>query len=435
MHKSKHPFHQATPTDEDKRPGASESATRPSRENLSPAGTKSKSKRGRKKSSGEQILSLNYYGKAFQFYHRCPWGKWWEEFSTATMPNGALRYPSAWAFAKAKAKNNLQEQRWIWDVIGPKPVLAKGRKKPAVPWLGDWLKRREGSFWFATEKTKALSRVLQERQNALEAARAVGALSVEWIRRFVGLANQVDDYFEGQMLLPELSLKENQRRSSLYLKLHEGLFRLCSKATEDYLRCHGIHQDDVTVLAQLTAVSTRAAIPADTNSEPGVDGWKLLQAQRFTQHLMSRAETFNMPLPDFGPWPEDGEKDEEFVKSFPVERFPALAGFFKKCFASKPFSEYLFPPTAVEDFCKNCKPEEIACLDREFADFLTFTSQTTHAAMQSVVTDRFGSRPPLHPCDWNRLRTWIAHYAQRYHGPDWRKAATVSPAQTRPLPG
>lgn len=258
MHKSKDLFSKPTLANRETPSAAIKPATETHPANPASDGSNSKSRRGRKKGSGEQILAVNYHGKAYQFYKSCPWDAWWTEFCTATMPSGALRYPTAWSFARAKAKNNLDEQRWIWAAIGPRPVFDNGHKKPTIPWLSDWSKRRQGSFWFGTEKAEALARVLKERQNALEAARGVGAIQVDWIRRTVGLANQVDNFFGGQMLLPELSLKENARRASLYLKAHNELFSMCSQATEAYLRCHGIHQDDVTVLAQIAAVSARA---------------------------------------------------------------------------------------------------------------------------------------------------------------------------------
>ena len=380
-----------------------------------PDGPNSGLRRGRKKGSGEQILAVNYHGKAYQFYKTCPWDKWWDEFSTSTMPNGALRYPTGWSFARAKAKNNIQEQNWIWAAIGPKPVLDEKRKKPVVPWLGDWLMQRQKSFWFGTGKAEALARVLRERQNALEAARAVGAIHVDWIRRTMGLANQVDNFFGGQMLLPELSLKENARRASLYLKAHNELFSMCSQATEAYLRCHGIHQDDVTVLAQIAAVSARASMSANTEQS-----MKEEQAHMLARCLMAHAENFEMPLPD-SLSPENKAKNDEFVKSFPLERFSALAGFFKSCFAHEAFDLNGSARSAVAEFCEHSSREEIVRVDREFAEFLTLRPGTTHEVMQRIATERFDALAPNCPEDWGALRNRVAICAEKHYGPDWRK--------------
>ncbi len=109
------------------------------------------------------------------------------------------------------------------------------------------------------------------------------------------------------------------------------------------------------------------------------------------------------------------------MKSFSVEGFSALAGFFKKCFTTEPFSLNGSAQSAVARFCENSSPEEVARVDREFAEFLALRSRTTHEVMQRIVAERFGALAPDHPDDWRALRNRIAIYAEKNHGPDWRK--------------
>ena len=159
--------------------------------------------RGRKPTSSEQTLGTNdARGRAYKFYRTCRWDTWLDDFSQARMPNGALRYPTAWSFAKAK---DDEQRGWIFAAIGPKLKLKKGQKRAAMPWLGDWQKQRQAGFWLRQDKCDALEHVMSERQSALEVARAVSGFSVSWLRKVHGLAERLNNFFGGQILRPELS--------------------------------------------------------------------------------------------------------------------------------------------------------------------------------------------------------------------------------------
>jgi hypothetical protein len=170
-------------------------------------------------------------------------------------------------------------------------------------------------------------------------------------------------------------------------------------------------RDDVTVLAQIAAVSARASTEQSMKEQ---------QAQMLARCLIAHAENFEMPLPD-SLSPENKAKNDELVKSFPLERFSALAGFFKRCFAQEPFSPNESTLPAVAEFCKNSSRQEIARVDHELAEFLSLRPGTTDQVMQRIVTERFGALAPSHPDDWKSLRNRIAVCAEMHHGPDWRK--------------
>ena len=73
MPKMKDALGKPTPSGGDKPSAADRSVTASDQADPSSGGSNSGSRRGRKRSSGGQILSVNYHGKAYEFYKSCPW--------------------------------------------------------------------------------------------------------------------------------------------------------------------------------------------------------------------------------------------------------------------------------------------------------------------------------------------------------------------------
>jgi hypothetical protein len=260
--KNKTVFNHQTPEE----PGGS-STGNPSQQNHQVDGSE---RRGRKRGSGEQILHTAYHGAAYKFFKQQQWDVWYEEFVQSANPDGSLKYPTAGTLAQEKGKT-FKERKWIRAAIGPKPVLEGKRKNPIIPWLGDWQQRRIQGSWFGTEKALALSTVIEERRNGLEAARAAAELDVEWLERLTGLAHQLDNYYLGQAFLPSLSYQENAKRMKDYLKHLSVIFQMHHTATVDYLHCHGVHRDHVSILAEMTLVSIVARADAQETGLKSVD--------------------------------------------------------------------------------------------------------------------------------------------------------------------
>jgi len=184
----------------------------------------------------------------------------------------------------------LKERKWIRAAIGPKPVLEGKRKNPIIPWLGDWQQRRIQGSWFGTEKAMALSTVIEERRNGLEAARAAAELDVEWLERLTGLAHQVDNYYLGQAFLPSLPYQENAKRMKDYLKHLSVIFQMHHTATVDYLHCHGVHRDHVSILAEMTSVSMVARADAQETGLKSVDDLEKELKEIATQYKVAKLQ-------------------------------------------------------------------------------------------------------------------------------------------------
>lgn len=272
---------------------------------------KNKTKAGAKNGNGHaNPKAIATALTAMEWFHKQEWDKLWDEFLFATSPNGRPTYPGAASFARAKFGKPTgpmsKEAEWCLQAIGPQPTDESGKpKRGPVPWLGDWQKRRELGFWSSSETSTSLGAVLQERRDALEAARALGGISAKWLARLVGLADQLDSYFKGIVFDPNIKdLKEMKVRADIYLGVMEQLLTLTERAQGDFLMAHGVHRDDVSVLAQMAAVGARAAIEG-VRASNGNGSPPVIPAETVNPVVMQMAETFaakarafNMPLPD-----------------------------------------------------------------------------------------------------------------------------------------
>jgi len=347
-----------------------------------------KKQRGRKPGMGEQFLDV-HRGKAYHFLRSCPWDVWWDEFSQTTKPDGRLLYPTCWSFAKAKS-NTSEQQRWIYAAIGPEPLQEDGHKQPSIMWLGNWVERRARGFWFGTASADALKRVLKERGDALEAARGVAAVSVEWQRRVLGLSNQVDNFFAGQMFSPDLSFKENRQRALLYITIQERLFAISSKAGNDYLRCHGIHRDDLSLLAQTTAMVAQNQTPSSDSEQFSLPERVTLTHLMVAQTVVRKAQLFNFDPPglDFGPSKREEKRIQEVVSSFPADKFPQLQAVCSDYFEGTMPDSMDETREKLTTFVRTRSPAELDELIAELDTFICMNAGERPDTKAKVVTQR-----------------------------------------------
>ncbi len=380
-------------------------------------------KRGRKRSSLEQILSTSdSRGKAKQFHEKCPWDAWHTEFRESRLPNGALRFPTAWSFAKSKTKDD-KEQQWILDAIGPEPELKEGQK-PAMPWLGDWRKIRQSGFWLRQDKTDALERAVTERMGALEAARVVSGFSISYLRRVEHLTEQLDNYFGDQVLHPEMSIKDNIARFTFVVKMLAQLQIISGNATHDFLACNGIESDDITVIARMEATKVLGVSPADQAEiqkirlMPGVTA-ELINGMsqtdmRMAMTLVQKSKVFGFVLPDYEVPLEEQAACEEFITTFPVEEFSELKMFLGSCTTVGCLGESL--ETRIANFCKHSTLRTITSVWMEIENFNTL--------MSGQVFPRSDESSPTNSGCWSRRMAGC--------GPTFAEAFDILRASVRP---
>ena len=383
----------------------------------------SAAKRGRKPSFPEQILGTSdSRAKAYRFHQQCRWDLWFEEFAQARLSNGALRYPTAWSFAKAKGKTD-EQRRWIFAAIGPQPELTKGQR-PAVPWLGDWQKNRQAGFWLPHDRLASLERVLEERKNGLELSRAASGFSLAWLRRVEALMDHLETFFGGQILLPHLSVKENQSRFAFYTKMMRELHDLASRALNDFLACNGIHRDNITVLARLEASRVLAeSTPTDSELQkvqlkPGVTA-DLINSLSVDDILMTKAikdkiTTFSIVIPDFEVTREEKPACDEFVNRFPVEQFAELERLLVECF-QEPDPMYAVE-TRIHQFTKKRNSDTIARVWTQIEKFNSLLSGHVLSTFRKIFIERFRIPAPRDAGTWINFCVGFRQFARQYHG-------------------
>ena len=367
----------------------------------------------------EQILSTSdSRGKAKQFHKKCPWDAWHTEFRESRFPNGALRFPTAWSFAKSKTKDD-KERQWILDAIGPKPELKEGQK-PAMPWLGDWRNTRQSGFWLRQDKTDALERAIRERMGALEAARVVSGFSISYLRRVEHLTEQLDNYFGDQILHPEMSIKNNIARFTFVVKMLAQLQTISGNATQDFLACNGIETDDITVIARLEATRARDVSPSDQAEiqkirlMPGVTA-ELINGMSQTDMWMAKtivqkSKSFGFVLPDWEMPPEEQADCEEFITTFPVEKFSELKMFLESCTTVNWLGETL--ETRVANFCKERRLSTITTVGTQIEDFNTLMFGQVFSTFRRIFTEKFGVLEPEDGGVWTNVRRGFRHFAR-----------------------
>lgn len=203
-------------------------------------------------------------GWTWRFYKAFDWRELWDEFCTATLPDGRLTYRTAWMFCKAKTKVR-RERHLMYEIIGPKPILEKGQKLRA-PWLGDWHKRRKNTFWSDEDPTKflAVKRAMKERASKLEAMQAIGPLTLKWMQRIEALAEKVDAAFAGNPLDPKYppTHPKNINRIKFYMQWMQDVFRMNKRAWQAWLISNGVGPTAIESYTEMAMQPGQPALPA-----------------------------------------------------------------------------------------------------------------------------------------------------------------------------
>jgi hypothetical protein len=246
--------------------------------------------------------------RALAFFNKCPWDQWWHEFITARQKNGRMAYLTAYRFAKAKAKTEV-ELELIYRSIGPKPITLSdlgnhsldaepGHK---VPYLGDWQQIRAKAYFYDHESLDKLKQVTAERLNGLEAGQGAATIIMELIAEWMKADRLIDEVF-GPPLLEGLTDAQNEKRSDRYFKMKDRTRSGICGLIERYLLCHGIATDGMNDLGRLAmALSNSAArnvlagVAAGAAIGPGEPFSPAAMA--LCQAIVDKSRIFNMPLP------------------------------------------------------------------------------------------------------------------------------------------
>ena len=236
-----------------------------------------------------------------QFYRSQRWDELWDEFVGARNPDGSLVYPTVWALIKAKF-NTKEERTVVYWCIGPKPTKlgndGTGATMP-IKWLGDWQSQRASQFLYSNDKVQTLKSVLDKKLDALEAARGVATVALDWIAKCESWSSQITDAFSGLLAVPGLSPSKLKERAEVFLSLQDKVQKMQTKALTAYLQCNGISYDDVSVLSQMAAVGAKAALAGVKTGAalPEADGRSPF-LYKIVDMMIDKAKVYNLEMPE-----------------------------------------------------------------------------------------------------------------------------------------
>ena len=142
----------------------------------------------------DRFSHYKHGGRTYEFYKSIRWPEYWDEFNTALDPKTNQRkYKTVNQFIQAKCKQEWQREL-MWEMIGPEPKLLGNKQQLRVPYLGDWEKRRNNGFWCFEDhgKVRMVQEAIREKQEGLQATRALAPLLASRMARWKKIAEVID---------------------------------------------------------------------------------------------------------------------------------------------------------------------------------------------------------------------------------------------------
>lgn len=262
--------------------------------------------------------------KSSTWFAAIPWDEWQDEFNKSVAPNGGRKYKTAWAFAKAKTKDE-KERKLIYEAIGPQPSVDPGHKL-RVHWLGDWQKERDESFWKKDDKKLAqLQEAWDENVAVRQQLAKLMPYAKRMLNRFARVAEHIDEFYGEQILHEDLTDSQNAARIDQYLKLMERLTKLQRRAMNQYFLSLGIYPGDQDswgriAMVALAGEAARQGLELSAGHVEGkrtqeqsadgtiIEGGDLKWVVAATRMIKRKSEAYDLPLP-----PVDDEVEVEKV--------------------------------------------------------------------------------------------------------------------------
>lgn len=251
----------------------------------------------------EEFANYDRQGKPYQFYKSIRWDRWWDEFTSKLTKKGRLQFKSAWDFCQQKGKDATQREL-LWQMIGPQP-LADPKKKLKVPWLGDWEKRRSSGFWSFTEsgKMESVRRVIKERQELLDASKAMAPHVAQMLERWLRLSEKVDMAFGGEPFLEDLAPHTGlaKKRFRAYLRMHSDVQKQVVEIMRQWLLVHGLNPEQpqhwVAMAALAGGVIGGALGSGNGNASPGLPPGITATDLQLAQMFRTKHELYGLEIP------------------------------------------------------------------------------------------------------------------------------------------
>jgi len=255
----------------------------------------------------------NKLGTGYKFYTKIReyLAAWWEEFNGDLDKYGRLKHATLRHYIKHKTHKEA-ERVWLHQMLGPSSTRPE---VCAVPWLGDWEKRRRCGFGVLDqpEKIRPLIKMIANNMQAVESIKSLTPVLIEELLQYNSLQKQIHEAFAGQAFLKsgKADEKNNTSRFNTYKTLLWSVTELKIKVIAEIMRVHGVNpntpeqmRDIAQIAGGVGAAAALTGLAAGQRSlgigVPSSDGSMIApftyDAFKMAEHLTRHAHTFKKPL-------------------------------------------------------------------------------------------------------------------------------------------
>lgn len=234
------------------------------------------------------------------YFRHTDWEQMWSDWFLAVNEDGKRKYKTLQTFAREKAESQQQFSFLLW-YLGPQPIDKDDDPQASkYPFITDgpvdWAKRRRENGWYTPKNLYKFTEEIRRRDNVLEAMQEAGrTVTLGSIARAEKLAQRIDQFFQGEPLLEELSFSENKRRAEFYLALQKDVMGLQERAFTLFAKSHGVNFEDMSGLVHLMTATAMAA------SVKQSEGKELTREQAAVKSIvemtLAKSSRYQLPMP------------------------------------------------------------------------------------------------------------------------------------------
>ena len=224
----------------------------------------------------------------------------WSEWFLAVGEQGKRKYRTVYQFAKEKAESKEQFSFLMW-YLGPKPFDdEKDEQQKRYSFIPDgpedWVKRRHENGWYTSKNLDSFTKEIRRRDNVLDAMQEAGrTVTLSSIGRAEKLAQRIDQYFQGEPLLDDLSLAENKARAEFYIGLQKDVMGLQERAFTLFAKSHGVNFEDMSGLVHLM---TASAMSASIRQSEGKElSREQTAVKSIVEMTLAKSARYQLPVP------------------------------------------------------------------------------------------------------------------------------------------
>lgn len=212
----------------------------------------------------DKVSKSNYHDSGWRFYIKLrPYlAEYWRQFNSDLNSKGKSKYRTVDDFIKAKFKSKTERELFYlmtcseaeWEI----GASLDNSKKKAIPWLGDWYKRRKNGYWNEDNgfHTSYLKKAIKEGIESSQAIKATAPFLIQSLMRWNRMQAKIDEAYGGQLFLDEApNTPKNKSRFEAYTKMCKIVEGMKIKLMNEWMRVHGVNPNDPQQMFNMSALA------------------------------------------------------------------------------------------------------------------------------------------------------------------------------------